>query len=78
MINVAVTDFREQTMEIRILGAASDAGRTFDHRCEMREKIIAFDQREYPHALPRLRADIADGSSLRESREKEERPRLDG
>jgi len=45
VINVAVTDFRERTMEIRILISASDAGRAFDLRCEMREKIIAVIER---------------------------------
>ncbi|WP_455873749.1 mechanosensitive ion channel family protein [Rhizobium yanglingense] len=54
--NVAVTDFRESVMEIRILASASNSGRTFDLRCEIREKLIDFIQREYPQALPQLRA----------------------
>ena len=78
VINVAVTDFKEQTMEIRILASASNAGRTFDLRCEIREKIIAFIQREYPHALPRLRADVADGSAAGKRTGDRERPRLQG
>ncbi len=31
------------------------AGRAFDLRCEVREKLVAFLQREHPYALPRLR-----------------------
>ncbi|HEX2147039.1 MAG TPA: mechanosensitive ion channel family protein [Pseudorhizobium sp.] len=54
---VQVTDFRENVMEIRILVSASNAGRAFDLRCEVREKLIDFIQREYPTALPRIRAE---------------------
>lgn len=56
VVNIAVTDFREAVMEIRILVSASSSGRTFDLRCEVREKLIDFIQREYPAALPRMRA----------------------
>ncbi len=59
VINVAVTDFRDTVMEIRILVSASNAGRTFDVRCEMREKLIDFIQRDYPTALPQIRLDAA-------------------
>jgi hypothetical protein len=41
-----------------MLVSASNAGRTFDIRCEVREKMIAFLQAEYPWALPRGRAEI--------------------
>ena len=34
------------------------AGRAFDLRCEIREQLVDFLQREHPHALPRLRADF--------------------
>lgn len=53
--NVAVTDFKENVMEIRILVSATNSGRTFDLRCEVREKLIDFVQHEYPQALPRIR-----------------------
>ncbi len=42
-------------MEVRILASARTAGRAFDLRCEVREKLVAFLQREHPYALPRLR-----------------------
>jgi small-conductance mechanosensitive channel len=50
-----VTDFKEGTMELRCLMSARSAGQTFDLRCEVREKLIDFLQREHPEALPRLR-----------------------
>ena len=36
--NVAVTDFKENVMEIRILVSATNSGRTFDLRCEVSRK----------------------------------------
>lgn len=53
--NVQVTDLRETTVEIRILVTARDAGRAFDLRCEVREKLMAYLQAEYPGTLPRIR-----------------------
>lgn len=57
VVAVQVTDFKENVMQIRILISASNAGKTFDLRCEMREKMIDFIQREYPASLPRVRAE---------------------
>ena len=54
-----VTDFRQATMEIRMLVSASNAGRAFDLRCEVREKMIGWLQAEHPEALVRQRAEIA-------------------
>ncbi|MBA4788780.1 MAG: mechanosensitive ion channel family protein [Rhizobiales bacterium] len=59
VVNVQVTDFRESVMEVRILVSAGNGGRTFDLRCEVREKLIAYLQEAYPHALPRLRTEFA-------------------
>ncbi|WP_052120687.1 mechanosensitive ion channel family protein [Inquilinus limosus] len=53
-----VTDFREQVMEIRMLVSARSSGRTFDLRCEVREKMIAWLQQAHPHALPRWRGEL--------------------
>ncbi len=36
--------------------SANAAGHTFDLRCEVREKMIDFLQREHPEALPRQRS----------------------
>ena len=69
VFNVAVTDLKHDTMEVRILASAGDAGRVFDLRCEVREKLIDYLQREHPEALPRQRSELAvdraqPGSSL--------------
>lgn len=55
VFNVQVTDAKDSAMEVRILVSADNAGAAFDLRCEVREKLIDFLQKEYPHALPRRR-----------------------
>ena len=67
VINVAVTDFRENVMEIRILVSAADGGRTFDLRCEVREKLIDYVQRTYPDGLPKVRAQGMETQSVNAS-----------
>ena len=49
---LGVTDFKEGTMELRCLMSARTASQTFDLRCVVREKLIAFLQKEHPEALP--------------------------
>jgi small-conductance mechanosensitive channel len=58
VVNMQVTDLKQSTMEVRVLVSASNAGRAFDLRCEIREKMIAWLQAEYPGSLPRRRARI--------------------
>jgi len=57
VINVQVSDVSEQstTMQLRILVSSADSGKSWDMRCEMREKIIAWMREDYPEALPRRR-----------------------
>ena len=50
-----VTDFKQSSMELRCLMSARSASQTFDLRCEVREKLIAFLQKEHPEALPHSR-----------------------
>ncbi|RDV05534.1 mechanosensitive ion channel family protein [Undibacter mobilis] len=59
VVNLQVTDCKTDTLELRCLVSARSAPRTFDLRCEVREKLIDFLQREHPEALPRRRADVA-------------------
>jgi small-conductance mechanosensitive channel len=63
VFNVAVTDFKNDTMEVRILASAGNAGKVFDLRCEIREKLIDFLQREHPEVLPRQRTELAVGKA---------------
>jgi small-conductance mechanosensitive channel len=50
-----VTNLSEHTMEIRCLMSAADASKQFDLRCIVREKMVAFIQKNYPDAFPRTR-----------------------
>ncbi len=52
---VQVTDAKERTMEIRALMSAEDSGTAWDLRVEVREKLIAFIQQNYPQCLPSTR-----------------------
>jgi small-conductance mechanosensitive channel len=64
VFNVQVTEARSDTMELRILVSANSAGDAFDLRCEVREKLLDFLQREHPHALPRGRHEIANPDAV--------------
>lgn len=54
-----VTEAGERALQVRALVSAPDAGRLWDLRCRVREALVAYVQREFPDALPRLRADGA-------------------
>ncbi len=54
-----VTDAKEHTLELRALASAANASLAWDLRCEVREKLVAFVQQNYPDSLPRLRASFA-------------------
>ncbi|MGH7995653.1 MAG: mechanosensitive ion channel family protein [Opitutaceae bacterium] len=54
---VQVTDAKERTIEIRVLVSAADSSQQWALRCEVREKMVDFLQRNYPSALPRTRAE---------------------
>ncbi len=53
-----VTDAKERTMELRALMSAADSSAAWDLRCEVREKLIEFVQKNYPEALPKTRAEL--------------------
>ena len=52
-----VTDSKESSIELRALASARSAADAFDLRCDIREQLIAFLQKEHPTALPRARAE---------------------
>ena len=58
MVKLQVTDAKENTIELRVLASARSHGDAFDLRCEVREKLIDFLQREHPTALPRTRQEV--------------------
>jgi small-conductance mechanosensitive channel len=53
-----VTEASEHTVQVRALASAADASLAWDLRCELREKLIGFLQREQPESLPRVRAEL--------------------
>jgi hypothetical protein len=56
--NLQVSDATEKTLQLRVLATAADSSKAWDLRCEIREKLIAYLQRESPESLPRFRADV--------------------
>ncbi|MBN2508281.1 MAG: mechanosensitive ion channel [Verrucomicrobia bacterium] len=54
--NLQVTDTNERAMQLRVLATAADASKAWNLRCEIREKLLALLQQQYPHSLPRMRA----------------------
>jgi small-conductance mechanosensitive channel len=58
-LTVQVTDAKPESMEVRVLMSAPNAGACWELRVHMREKLIEFLQRELPHTLPRRRYEPA-------------------
>lgn len=53
-----VTGATDRTLELRALMSAHDSGSAWELRCHVREKLLEYIQRNYPEALPRVRADL--------------------
>jgi small-conductance mechanosensitive channel len=53
-----VTEAGDRAMQLRALVSAADSGKCWDLRCEVREKLLDYVQRQYPEVLPRLRASL--------------------
>ena len=66
VVSLQVVDCTETTIQLRALVSANSAPSTWDLRCEVREKLIEFLQREYPHALPRRRNDVIEVSARKD------------
>ncbi|WP_128934441.1 mechanosensitive ion channel family protein [Bradyrhizobium zhanjiangense] len=56
VVNLQVVDADSRTIELRALVSARNAPQSWDLRCEIREKLVAFIRDEMPEALPRERA----------------------
>ena len=57
-----VTNATDRTLEIRALMSAADSPTAWDLRVMVREKLIAFLQKNYPSSLPRTRIEMTDQS----------------
>jgi hypothetical protein len=51
-----VTNSGEHVLELRALMSSVDAPTSWDLRCEVREKMVAWLQDSHPESLPRVRA----------------------
>ena len=56
--NLQVSDSTDKAVQLRVLATSSDSSRSWDLRCEIREKLIAYIQQSHPAGLPRVRADV--------------------
>jgi small-conductance mechanosensitive channel len=61
---VHVTECLERTMQLRLLMSAGNSPDAWELRCEIRERLIAYLQQNFPHSLPRIR--IEDDGNARE------------
>ena len=59
VVNLQVVETDAKTMKLRALVSARNAPQSWDLRCEIREKLLAFLREEMPGALPRERADVS-------------------
>jgi small-conductance mechanosensitive channel len=56
---VQVTDWKTDSVEVRILVSADTSGKLFDLRCEVREKLLTYLQQREPNAFPQVRNVVA-------------------
>ncbi|WCL49097.1 mechanosensitive ion channel family protein [Leptospira sp. GIMC2001] len=55
---IQVTNCTNTSMEIRALVSAKNASHAWDLRCDIREKLIGFLQKNYPSSLPKFRIEM--------------------
>jgi small-conductance mechanosensitive channel len=53
-----ISDASEHAIQVRALMSAADSSSAWDLRCEVREKLLEFVQRNYPQCLPRNRNEL--------------------
>jgi small-conductance mechanosensitive channel len=56
VVNLQVVDTHPRSIELRALVSARNAPQSWDLRCEVREKLLAFMRDEMPEAFPRDRS----------------------
>jgi small-conductance mechanosensitive channel len=60
VVGLQVTDSTETAIQLRALVSGNNSSAVWNLRCEVREKLIDFLQREHPDALPRRRFEAAE------------------
>ncbi|MCC6915145.1 MAG: mechanosensitive ion channel family protein [Rhodospirillaceae bacterium] len=58
-VDLQVTDFKESSVELRMVVSAKNSSDAWSLRCDVREKMLAFLQAEYPESLPRQRIEFS-------------------
>ena len=58
VVNLQVSETEKDSIAVRALVSAQTSPKAWDLRCEIREKMITWLQKEHPEALPRLRAKL--------------------
>jgi small-conductance mechanosensitive channel len=61
--NLQVTNVSTDSVEVRALMTARDATTAWDLRCEVRERLLLFLQRNLPTGLPRRRLDVIENGA---------------
>ncbi|HSV43472.1 MAG TPA: mechanosensitive ion channel family protein [Candidatus Bathyarchaeia archaeon] len=56
--SLQVTGAKESTVELRALMSAADSPTVWNLRCEVREKLLAFLQKNHPQSLPKVRVEM--------------------
>ncbi|MGH0028805.1 MAG: mechanosensitive ion channel family protein [Myxococcota bacterium] len=56
---VQVTGAGDQTLEVRALVSARNSGDAWELRCQVREGLVRYLNREHPEWLPRVRAEVS-------------------
>jgi small-conductance mechanosensitive channel len=56
--NLQVSDATEKTIQLRVLATSVDSSKSWDLRCEIREKFMNFIQQHHSGSLPKLRAHL--------------------
>lgn len=58
---VQVTNTSAEAVEVRCLVSGSDASKVWTLRCDVREGLVAYLQKEFPESLPVVRAELRRG-----------------
>jgi small-conductance mechanosensitive channel len=59
------TNSTDRAVELRALMSASDASSAWNLRCEVRDKLIEFIQKNYPDGLPKVRAEFQEAANIK-------------
>jgi small-conductance mechanosensitive channel len=68
--NLQVSDADAKSMQLRVLATTANSSDSWDLRCEIREKLVAFIRERHPRSLPKLRAEVDGGSPAGRSSER--------